>query len=213
MRSGKRTPAAGQASAVKPRIPVPPSARRTPAGTFLRRSVRLLERLTAAASPEVLESALSAPTDIGGVASLLSDMAAFDIDLSKVDPLAEAMARGAERKQELLRNTGGGLSSTQVAKALGLTRQAVDKRRSRGMLLAVPDGSGNYVYPACQFGRGGVRGGVAEALQAFGIRDPWMQLSVLIEPAPGLGGKTVLQALEHGDRRKALGIVSAFGDQ
>jgi transposase len=102
----------------------------------------MLERLSESASPEALEAALSAPTDLGGVASLLSDLAPLGADISAVDPLVEAMARGAVIKRELLQSAGGVLSSSQVASAPGITRQAVDKRRRRRALLAVPAGSG-----------------------------------------------------------------------
>src|SRR5713226_3888717 len=152
-------------------------ARSVLAQTFLKRSVKMLERVSSSASPEVLKTALSSPTDVGGVASLLSDMAPLGVDLSSVDPFAEAMARGTAVKQELLKGAGGGLTSTQVARALGLTRQAVDKRRSRRALLAIPTGSGEYLYPACQFTLGGVIPGFETLLQAFQIRNPWTQLS------------------------------------
>src|SRR6266478_5025922 len=91
--------------------------------TLLKRSTKMLERVTSAASSEALKTALSSPTDVGGVASLLSDLAPLGIDLSALDPFAEAMARGAAVKQELLTSAGGGLTSTQVASALGITRQ------------------------------------------------------------------------------------------
>ena len=108
-------------------------------------------RRSIAASPEALKSALSSPTDVGGVATLLSDLAPVDVDLSSVDPFVEAMARGAAIKQELLTSGVGDLTSSQVTSALGITRQAVDKRRIRRALLAVPNGSGECLYPACQF--------------------------------------------------------------
>ena len=127
------------------------NAREALAQAFLKRSVKMLERVSSSASSEALKSALSSPTDVGGVATLLSDLAPLDVDLSAVDPFVEAMARGAAIKQELLTSGGGGLTSSQVASALGITRQAVDKRRIRRALLAVPNGSGDYVYPACQF--------------------------------------------------------------
>lgn len=95
---------------------------------FLKRSVKMLERVTAAASKDTLRAALASPTDIGGVAALLSDVAPLGIDLSSVDPLAEAMARGALVKQELLQQAGGGLTASQVASGLDISRQAVDKR-------------------------------------------------------------------------------------
>jgi hypothetical protein len=83
--------------------------------TFLKRSVQMLERASSSASSEALKSALSSPTDIGGVAALLSDLAPLGVDLSAVDPFLEAMARGAGIKRELLISGGGGLTSSQVA--------------------------------------------------------------------------------------------------
>ena len=51
------------------------SLERTPADnalaqTFLKRSVKMLERVSSSASSEALKSALSSPTDVGGVASV-----------------------------------------------------------------------------------------------------------------------------------------------
>ncbi len=181
--------------------------------TFLKRSTKMLERVTSAASSEALKTALSSPTDVGGVASLLSDLAPLGIDLSALDPFAEAMARGAAVKQELLTSAGGGLTSTQVASALGITRQGVDKRRSRRALLAVPNGSGEYIYPACQFTPQGVITGLEDVLRAFQIRSPWTQLSALLAPAPALGSKTILAALKSGKIEKAIAVAASFGEQ
>jgi hypothetical protein len=58
----------------------------------MKRSVKMLERVSSVASSETLIAALSSPTDVGGVASLLSDLAPLGIDLSAVDPLVEAMS-------------------------------------------------------------------------------------------------------------------------
>ena len=188
-------------------------ARQALAQAFLKRSVKMLERVSSSASSEALKSALSSPTDVGGVASLLSDLAPLGVDLSAVDPFLEAMARGAAIKRELLTGGGGGLTSSQVASALSITRQAVDKRRSRRALLAVPNGSGEYVYPACQFTSDGVINGLEEVLRAFRIRSPWTQLSVLLASAPALGGKTLLEALKSGTLEKAIAIAASFGEQ
>jgi hypothetical protein len=188
-------------------------ARLALARTFLKRSVKMLERVTSVASSETLKTALSSPTDVGGVASLLSDLAPLGIDLSAVDPFVEAMARGATVKRELLASAGGGLTSSQVAAALGLTRQAVDKRRSRRALLAAPNGSGEYLYPACQFTPEGVIPGLERVLHAFAIQSPWTQLSVLLAPAPALGGSTILEALKSGKVENAIGVAASFGEQ
>lgn len=183
------------------------------AQTFLKRSVKMLERVSSTASSEALKSALSAPTDIGGVATLLSDLAPLGVDVSAVDPFLEAMARGAAVKQELLTSGGGGLTSSQVAGAMGITRQAVDKRRARHALLAVPDGSRDYLYPACQFTSDGVIPGLEKVLRAFQLRSPWTQLSVLLASAPALGGKTILEVLKSGAVEKAIALAASFGEQ
>jgi len=189
------------------------SARHALAQAFLSRSVSMLERVTSAASTEALKSALASPTDVGGVASLLSDLAPQGVDLSSADPFIEAMARGAGIKRDLLASGGGGLSSGQVSAALGITRQAVDKRRGRRGLLAVPSGSGEYLYPACQFTEGGVIPGLEDVLRAFRIRSPWTQLSALLAPAPALRGNTILSALKSGEIESATAVAASFGDQ
>jgi hypothetical protein len=216
MRSKRSTTALARAN----RAPLPSmgqhpgdSARQALAQAFLKRSVKMLERVSWSASSDALKSALSSPTDVGGVASLLSDLAPLGVDLSAVDPFLEAMARGATIKRELLTNGGGGLTSSQVSSALGITRQAVDKRRIRRALLAVPNGSGEYVYPACQFTSDGVITGLEEVLRAFQIRSPWTQLSMLLASAPALGGKTILEALKSGAIERAIAVAASFGEQ
>ena len=189
------------------------NAREALAQAFLRRSVKMLERVSSSASSETLKSALSAPTDVGGVVTMLSDLAPLDVDVSSVDPFVEAMARAAAVKLELLTSGGGGLTSSQVASALGITRQAVDKRRIRDALLAVPNGSGEYLYPACQFTSTGVIPGLDNVLRAFQIRNPWTRLSALLAPAPALGGKTILEALKSGAIERAIAIAASFGEQ
>ena len=216
MRSKRRTTAS--ASANSPSFPSvgrhpADSARRALAQAFLKRSVKMLERVSSSASSDALKSALASPTDVGGVACLLSDLAPLGVDLSAAEPFTEAMARGSAIKQELLISGGGGLTSSQVARALGITRQAVDKRRSRRALLAVPNGSGEYVYPACQFTSDGVIPGLEEVLRAFQIQSPWTQLSVLLASAPALGGRTILEVLRLGAIERAIAVARSFGDQ
>ena len=175
--------------------------------------MKMLERVSFSASSEALKSALSSPTDVGGVATLLSDLAPLGVDLSGIDPFVEAMARGAAIKLELLANGGGGLTSSQVANALGITRQAVDKRRLRRALLAVPNGSGEYVYPACQFTSDGVIPGLEEVLRAFQMGNSWTQLSALLTPTPALWGKTIVEALKSGALERAAAVAASYGDQ
>jgi hypothetical protein len=55
--------------------------------------------------------------------------------------------------------------------------------------------------------------GLEEVLRAFQIQNPWTQLSVLLAPAPALGGKTILEALKSGDVETPVAIARSFGEQ
>lgn len=183
------------------------------AETFLKRSYAALERLSDAAPAEALKEALRAPTDVGGVASLISDLAVLGLDESGLDPWAEELAKGALLKQELLREAGGAFTTSEVAQLLGISRQAVDQRARRGKLLAVPRGSGERLYPACQFDASGVLPGFGQLLAAFQVDDPWVRLSVLLDEDASLGGRTVVQALRDGDAAAATRVARGFGGQ
>ncbi|HSU13461.1 hypothetical protein [Longimicrobium sp.] len=180
---------------------------------FRRRTEALIERLADQASDETIAAALEAPSDVGGLARLLSDMAPLGIELQSVDPLAEAIARGAEAKQELLRDAGGGWSSTRVAAHLKMTRQGVDKRRRAGKLLALQSGHGDYLYPVCQFTDDGVIAGIDRFLAACPPSGGWTRLDVLLTPAEEIGGISPLDALRRGDAEAAVLVASMFGEQ
>ena len=95
-----------------------------------------------------LTEALAAPTDSGSVARLLADDAA-GAARKHLDPLAGAIARGAEARARLAEAAGGLLAADTVGRLLGITRQAVDKRRGAGRLLALRI-RGDWHYPAAQ---------------------------------------------------------------
>lgn len=197
--------------------PVPRGERRAKAidlrKVFLRRTEALIERLAEQASDETIAAALEAPSDFGGLARMLSDMAPFGIAAETVDPMAEAIARGAVAKQELLADAGGAWSSTEVARHLGISRQAVDKRRRKRQLLAVLAGAGTYLYPVCQFTENGVLPGLDRYLGAFSTGGGWTGLDVLLAPAEEIGGISPLDALRQGDVKSAAVAAAMFGEQ
>jgi hypothetical protein len=187
-----------------------PVARAILATAFIQRYSSLLERLGQTASDEAIGQALGAPDDVGGLAALLAQVG--PIAPPATDPLASARARGAHAKGELLRQAGGALRLGEVAHRLGVSPQAVHARLKRGTLLAVPQANGEWLYPACQFGPDGALPGLGTVLQAFGVRSPWTQLSVLLAPAASLGGRTPLQALHDGEPDAAAQAVSTYGE-
>lgn len=112
----------------------------------------------------------------------------------------------------LVKRAGGAVTALQAAGLLGkITRQAVEKRRERGTVLAVM-ASGEYHYPLFQFESPAVLAGLPEVLRAFTIRNGWTQLSVLLSPQDALDGRSVVEALKQGDVEGAVGVAASFGD-
>ena len=80
------------------------------------------------------------------------------------DPLAKARLRGLVAQRELLDAEGGGLTGSEMAEALGVSRQAVDKRRKAHQLLALEAPKRGLVYPGGQLTGTGLLPGLAEVL-------------------------------------------------
>lgn len=175
------------------------------------RMLRSLNQISASVAEKSLVSAVSAPTDLQVVLRTLEDSGVF-ADVLPDDPLAAARLRGATRKAELLREHGGSLSAPQVAKLLGISRQAVDKRRQKGTLFAVELGRAGYTYPVWQFTDKGVLPGLRDVLAAFSVTDPWTKLNVLLTADPRLDGRTPLEALQAGDVELSRRAVAAYGE-
>ena len=176
---------------------------------FLRRALAALERIAGSVPTKTLTEALAAPTDVGSLAQLLSRSEVVGSAITELDPLAPALARGVEHRQTLLKLAGGALSADEAGRILGITRQAVDKRRRAGTLLAVREGS-DWRYPACQFENGQVVAGVPDVVRGFGSSSPWVALYFLLAPDTVLAGRTPLEALKAGDRDEVLRLVRGF---
>jgi hypothetical protein len=177
---------------------------------FVDRYAPVLQRLGARASRESLREAIAAGDPASGLARLLAETGPLDPPVP--DPLAAARARGALAKQEVLEVAGGVYRVSEVAELLGITRQAVDGRRTRGTLLAVPQANGEWVYPACQFTDAGVLPGLDWFLKAFQVPEPWTQLSVLLAQSPRLDERTPLEALRTGDTEAARAVAREYGE-
>ena len=133
-------------------------------------------------------------------------------ELRRADPLAQARLRGITARQQLIDMAGGVLSSDQAADALGLTRQAVDRRRRAGKLPAISAGKRGYRYPAFQFASGGVLPGLETVLNALEPHDPWMQLSFFVNPSSDLDGESPVAVLQKENLEAVLMSGAAFGE-
>lgn len=134
-------------------------------------------------STEQIERAIAAPTPAATVVEVLN--AALDVGLARETATTRSLARGAAAKQEMLQTGGGCLSSSEVAKLLGKTVSAVNQRRARNQILAVPLSGGEWGFPARQFASGDLRRGIAEVVSTAGSMNPWVLLSILLDRVPG----------------------------
>jgi hypothetical protein len=181
------------------------------------RSAYALLALVREMPESVVRAALTAPTAIGSMARLVAEGAVLAPGAQAADPLAASYARSAERKRRVIERAGGEIGATEVGTLLGISRQAVDKRRSEGKLLAIRSPSGDYRYPSVQFtADGNVVPHLAKWLAGCGWDDEWMQLQLLTSKARTLGGRTVFDALASGDDAlvtEAMRLAETAGEQ
>ena len=178
---------------------------------FLRRGMSALERIANSVPNKTLIDALSAPTGAGSLAQLLSQADVLGSAVIDLDPLVPALARNLEHREHLLGLAGNAYSAEDAGRLLGITRQAVDKRRRAHTLLAIRSGS-DWRYPACQFDQGEVISGMSDVIAGFSAASPWIVLDFLLAPDTALNGQTPLDALRGGHRDAVLRLVRANGE-
>jgi hypothetical protein len=123
------------------------------------------------------------------------------------------IARNDQHRELLLQRAGGVLSTVEVGELLHLTRQAIDKRRKSGALLALKQGS-DWRYPRCQFTDADTVPGLAMVVRKMARSGPWVTLDFLLAPDAVLEGLTPLQALAKDDEARAtvLRLASTESD-
>jgi hypothetical protein len=176
---------------------------------FEERMRKIIHDVAQRAELPVIANVLAEAGSISALASALAH--AVELDPPR-DPLAAARARGAAARERLLEKAGGTLRVSEVADLLGVTRTAINARRTRGTLLAVPLPNGEHMYPACQFTDSGVPAGLARFLAAFRDTDPWTQLSVLLAPSQRHEGQSALELIKLGEVDAAVGIARRHGE-
>jgi hypothetical protein len=125
------------------------------------------------------------------------------------DPLASARLRGIVAQEQLAADT---LSAGEVAKLLGISRQAVDKRRKERTLLALERPKRGNRYPAWQFTESGVLEGLETVLDALQGHDTWAQARFMTSGNARLGGKTPILRLEAGDIEAVVRAAELFDE-
>lgn len=156
------------------------------------------EIVSASSDYEVLLRFLEAPAVLGA--------------LSARDPLAGARVRGARQVREILNEEGGTVGAGEMGELLGgISAQAVDKRRRKGRLLALPVGKGANRYPVWQVEGGVVIKGFEDVLAVFGVEDPWMRAAFFLSGDARLDGERPLERLKRGDVEAVKEAAAAYG--
>jgi hypothetical protein len=115
-----------------------------------------------------------------------------------------------EDRARVLEVEGGAVSASEAVRLLGVSRQAVDKRRRAGQLVSLSTGKRGYRYPVWQFDASGERGileGLEEVLLRLQPLDQWHCASFFLEARDELGGESPLALLRRaaaGDLEKVL---------
>jgi hypothetical protein len=175
---------------------------------FIRRTTHAIERLATQADEATLIEAMAAPTDFGTLARVLTDFGAIGTALAEIDPDAVDLVREIEHRETLVRHAGGVLSAEQAGQLLHITRQAIDKRRRGGTLLAIRQG-GDWLYPRAQFHEHEVIPGLPEVIKRLDVSGPWVTLEFLTTEDSVLDGLTPREALLKGEemRERVMTLV------
>jgi len=174
---------------------------------ILRAFINLEEELPST----MLEQAAGAPTDFLVALEALSSAPGTSL-LVDDDPLLAAKIRGLQRKRQMLDAAGGTLSSQEVAEVLGISRQAVDKRRAANQLLALTQGRRGYSYPRFQFEDGNTIEGLEEVLTRLAPLDPWMRMVFFTTPNERLDGQTPIEGLHKGLANEVTQAAGGYGE-
>ena len=111
---------------------------------FAARALAWLARGMVLVDRERVIEALSASEGYEAVLPLIEDLVLED---ARESPLARARLRGIRRKREMLEAEGGSVGTAEAAEILGgISKQAVDKRRERGTILALPRVAANTLF-------------------------------------------------------------------
>jgi hypothetical protein len=179
---------------------------------FYSRVLRAFRRLEEDLPATRIDEATAAPTDYLVAVEALSS-SPETTQLIAEDPLIAAKFRGLKRKQQMLEAAGGALTSEQVSEVLGISRQAVDKRRASNQLLALTQGKRGYSYPSFQFEDGKTVTGLEEVLGELKDLDPWMQMVFFTSPNERLEGKIPLEQLRKELVSEVKAAAGGYGEQ
>ncbi len=199
-------------SQLKPLTRLIDSLSRTEHPVFFSRALNALSEITSELSTQGIEELTASPTDFELLVNTLS-VSPVSRKPEDSDPLMRAKLRGIEHRKRILEKLGGTVSVEQVTDLIGISRQAIDRRRSQNQLIGLTQGRRGYAYPAFQFENGKTLDGLKEVLDALQGHDPWMQSIFFANGNDRLDGRTPLEALRQGEIEAVVRAAEAYGEQ
>jgi hypothetical protein len=179
---------------------------------FLSRAINAVVSLQKNLSKQNLAAAANASSDYMVLVNALTS-APIPFEFALDDPLAAAKLRGVEQMKQLIEAGGSVLRASEVADLLGLTRQAVDKRRTQNRLIGLTQGRRGYAYPRFQFAESRALAGLEDVLGALPDADPTGQLIFFVNPNDFLDGETPADALRQGRIDEVVRAARTAGEQ
>jgi len=199
-------------SQLRPLARVIDSLRRTEHPVFFSRAFNALTSIANELPAQSVEELTASSTDFELLVNALF-AATIKTESIDPDPLIRAKLRGIEHRKRILEKLGGTLSAEQVSETIGISRQAVDKRRGHNQLIGFTQGKRGYAYPAFQFENGKAIDGLKEVLDALSRHDPWMQSIFFANENDRLNGSTPVEALRQGKTGAVVRAAEAYGEQ
>ncbi|MCL2724551.1 MAG: hypothetical protein FWD69_08960 [Polyangiaceae bacterium] len=180
-------------------------------GSFVQRSFTAIIDVAKRMQPNELRDAASRSTNLDALVSGLLQPGSIGL-LRAIDPLAPAKLRGLRARDELLGGEGGTLTVAEVADLLGITRQAVNKRREARRLLGVEMGRRGFRYPAWQFASGATLAGLEDVLATLGDAPALSKIRFFLSGSHRLGKRRPLDLLRKKSVAPVLVAAKAFGE-
>lgn len=179
---------------------------------FLVRGIMALLQIAERLDQGELGQAVASSNDATALLTALAQPSAVGF-FAATDPLMPARIRGLQAREDLLAVEGGTLSAEAVGARLHISRQAVDKRRAAGKLLAVEIGRRGYLYPAWQLAENGAVPGIEELLALLAGHSPLAKVRFFVSGNLYLNGDRPLDRLRGGDLEAVRHAARTFGEQ
>ncbi|BDT66665.1 hypothetical protein os1_08280 [Comamonadaceae bacterium OS-1] len=123
---------------------------------------------------------------------------------------AAAVKAGADVRARIISGPGM-VSSSELAKLMGVSRETVNQKRQKGSLLALTHGTRLQRYPTWQL-EPKVGEAMPDLLETLQTLDPWTQYLFITQGIPALDGTSPLDALRAGERDRVMAVAAEYAD-